>query len=478
MSTPIKPKRSYTATSVPSGLSAGELAVNAADGKVWIGSSDGKSNVLISSLSLSDMAGTTSNVTEGSNLYYTDSRARLSLSAGTGISYDNKTGAITNSSPDQTVVLTAGTGISTSGTYPNFTITNSSPDQTVKLTSGTGISITGTYPEFTITNSSPSSGGTVTSVGLSLPAIFSISNSPVTTSGTLTGTLANQNPNIVFAGPSNGVAAAPTFRSLVAADIPTLNQNTTGTSANVTGIVALANGGTAANLTAVNGGVVYSTASALAVSSAGTSGQLLQSNGAAAPSWVASPGVPTGSLFPYAGSSAPTGYLLCDGSAVSRTTYATLFGVLSTTYGAGNGSTTFNLPDLRGRMPLGAGTGVGLNASGTGAPSGTAQTARTAGQWGGEETHLLTSSEMPQHNHTGVTGYMSANASHAHTLQNLASSTGSTTYNIQDRLGASNTTLYTNYTNTDHYHTIPYDGSSTRHATMPPFIVANYIIKT
>jgi len=62
----------------------------------------------------------------------------------------------------------------------------------------------------------------VTSVGLSLPAIFTVSGSPVTTTGTLTATLANQNANIVFAGPSTGSAAAPTFRSLVANDIPTL----------------------------------------------------------------------------------------------------------------------------------------------------------------------------------------------------------------------------------------------------------------
>lgn len=102
-----------------------------------------------------NVAGTTSSISEGTNLYYTDSRARLSLSAGTGISYNNTTGVITNSSPDQTVVLTAGTGISTSGTYPNFTITNSAPDQTVVLTAGTGISTTGTYPNFTITNSAP-----------------------------------------------------------------------------------------------------------------------------------------------------------------------------------------------------------------------------------------------------------------------------------------------------------------------------------
>jgi microcystin-dependent protein len=72
---------------------------------------------------------------------------------------------------------------------------------------------------------------------------------------------------------------------------------------------------------------------------------------------------PTGSVIPYAGASAPgatisgvAGWLLSDGSAVSRTTYATLFAVVGTTYGAGDGSTTFNLPDLRGRVLVGKGT--------------------------------------------------------------------------------------------------------------------------
>jgi len=63
--------------------------------------------------------------------------------------------------------------------------------------------------------------------------------------------------------------------------------------------------------------------------------------------------LPAGVMFPYGGSSAPTGYLLCDGSAVSRTTYATLFAAISTTYGVGNGSTTFNVPDLQGNYPRG-----------------------------------------------------------------------------------------------------------------------------
>jgi hypothetical protein len=97
---------------------------------------------------------------------------------------------ITNTAPDQTVVLTNGTGITTSGTYPNFTITNSAPDQTVSLTDGTGISVTGTYPSFTITNTQPSSGGTVTSVGLTMPSAFTVANSPVTGSATLNVTAA------------------------------------------------------------------------------------------------------------------------------------------------------------------------------------------------------------------------------------------------------------------------------------------------
>ena len=162
---------------------------------------------------------TTSNISEGSNLYYTDVRARTSISGSTGISYNSTSGVITNSAPDQTVSLTASTGISTSGTYPSFTITNTAPDQTVALTSGTGISATGTYPNFTITNTAPDqvvaltqggtttiSGtypnftissadqyvGTVTSIGITESvAALSITGSPVTTSG---------NINIGFAG--------------------------------------------------------------------------------------------------------------------------------------------------------------------------------------------------------------------------------------------------------------------------------------
>ena len=92
----------------------------------------------------------------------------VAAASGTGISISGSpittsgTITITNTAPDQTVTLTNGTGITTSGTYPDFTITNSAPDQTVTLTNGTGITTSGTYPNFTITNSAPDQTVTIT----------------------------------------------------------------------------------------------------------------------------------------------------------------------------------------------------------------------------------------------------------------------------------------------------------------------------
>jgi len=95
---------------------------------------------------------------------------------------------------------------------------------------------------------------------------------------------------------------------------------------------------------------------------------------------------PVGTILAYGGATIPSGWLDCDGSAISRSTYAALFTALGTTWGAGDGSTTFNLPDLRGRTAIGAGTGSGLSA-------------RTLGATGGAETHTLTVAEMPSHSH-------------------------------------------------------------------------------
>lgn len=99
---------------------------------------------------------------------------------------------------------------------------------------------------------------------------------------------------------------------------------------------------------------------------------------------------PVGVVNMWVTGTAPTGWLLCQGQAVSRTTYGSLFSVLSTTYGAGDGSTTFNLPDLRGRVPMGAGTGRNV-ADNANLPS-----TRTLGaKVSDAETHTLTHSEIP-----------------------------------------------------------------------------------
>lgn len=90
---------------------------------------------------------------------------------------------------------------------------------------------------------------------------------------------------------------------------------------------------------------------------------------------------PAGIVMPFAGSVAPDGWLLCDGSAVSRIDYSDLFDVIGTTYGAGDGASTFNLPDLSGRVVIGVSESHAL------------------GSTGGEASHVLTSSELPAHVH-------------------------------------------------------------------------------
>jgi microcystin-dependent protein len=109
--------------------------------------------------------------------------------------------------------------------------------------------------------------------------------------------------------------------------------------------------------------------------------------------------VPIGAVSDYAGSSAPTGWLLCYGQAVSRTTYASLFTAISTTYGTGDGSTTFNLPDCRGRVAAGkddmGGSSANRLTDQTGGLNGD-----TLGATGGSETHTLTTAQMPAHTHT------------------------------------------------------------------------------
>lgn len=120
-------------------------------------------------------------------------------------------------------------------------------------------------------------------------------------------------------------------------------------------------------------------------------------------------GVPVGIILPDAGATPPDGFLSCNGSAVSRTTYATLFARVSTTYGIGDGSTTFNVPDLRGRFPL------GKSASGTGS---------TLGGTGGTIDH---NHSVPAHYHGKGTLNITSSGSHTTSITHDHGSFNTTT---------------------------------------------------
>ena len=182
----------------------------------------------------------------------------------------------------------------------------------------------------------------------------------------------------------------------------------------------------------------------------------------------------TGEIKMWGVSSAPSGYLLCNGAAVSRTTYAALYAVYGTTFGVGDGSTTFNVPDFSGRMPIGV--------------NGTYTLAST----GGAATTTISSANLPSHTHSfsATTGSMSANASHQHGVLGSAGyhyvadggqNNGGSASNPFS-LGSENYGNYTTSQNLDHTHSVSgttgSTGSGTAATTISPYLGIYYIIKT
>lgn len=152
-------------------------------------------------------------------------------------------------------------------------------------------------------------------------------------------------------------------------------------------------------------------------------------------------GLPVGVIMPYAGIEAPEGWVLCAGQEVSRTEFSTLYETIGELYGGGDGETTFNLPDLRGRMPLGRD-----NMAGTSADRVINVAADSLGADAGEEIHQLILDELPSRN-----GYSS------HSTRGQGDSGGSFSY--VSSLGIN---------------TI---GNDQPHNNMPPYLTLNYIIK-
>ena len=191
-----------------------------------------------------------------------------------------------------------------------------------------------------------------------------------------------------------------------------------------------------------------------------------------------------GVIVQTARSTAPTGWLLCDGTAVNRTTYADLFAILSTTFGVGDGSTTFNLPDFRGRTVMGVGTGSGL-------------TARAMADNVGVETHILTSTEMASHTHTQVSHNHTQDShthsvndpGHAHTVSSASAVHRTDSGNDLPYPGAGiGTTSSTNVavqsiatTTAVNQSTVAVNqnaGSGSAHPNVQPSLVFNFIVKT
>jgi microcystin-dependent protein len=200
--------------------------------------------------------------------------------------------------------------------------------------------------------------------------------------------------------------------------------------------------------------------------------------------------LPAGTVMDFAGAAAPTGWVVCDGSAISRTTYSALFSVIGTTYGVGDGSTTFNVPDARGRASVAPDSGAGR-----------VTTDNTLAAASGAQTHTLTAAEggAAIHSHGNTFSATGTEGAHTHTgsfsgtfgwnriTNNTTGGAGNAVTGIQNSPGAfadqTVTTSGTTSGGSSHSHTVSGSVSNSTgtagvaHNNLQPYIVLNKIIK-
>lgn len=181
---------------------------------------------------------------------------------------------------------------------------------------------------------------------------------------------------------------------------------------------------------------------------------------------ISSIATPPGIQGRFYTTTAPSGWLACDGSAVSRTAQAPLFAAIGTLYGPGDGTTTFNLPNAAGKAD------VGVDPTSSVLPG-----AATVGSTLGEAAHVLTIAELAAHNHSGATGTESATHTHSYSVPSSTTNVGpSATTPVF--LGGGLTSASSGTENASHTHAIPSQGSGTAHNNVQPSMALLVCIKT
>lgn len=187
-------------------------------------------------------------------------------------------------------------------------------------------------------------------------------------------------------------------------------------------------------------------------------------------------GTPVGAVIDFAGSNAPATWMFAYGQAISRTTYPDLFAAIGTSYGAGDGSTTFNLPDGRGRVIAGKDDMGGADA---GRLTFFGAVAKAIGGVFGSASHVLTIGEMPSHRHSGTTNY-DGNHQHKGISGNVGTpANGGGGVNSLGNAGVANMPLLETAWGGlhSHYFETNYQGGGGPHTNAQPTIIMNKIIK-
>jgi len=169
-------------------------------------------------------------------------------------------------------------------------------------------------------------------------------------------------------------------------------------------------------------------------------------------------GIPTATIVPWSDSSIPSGFLECNGAAVSRSTYADLFAIVGTTYGAGDGSTTFNVPDLQDNVPVGKSGTKNLGSTGG------ANTVTPTGNVGGSTANAtLSTAQLASHSHTiNKGGSLNPNGGNVHGADQFSAS--STSSNAGSGGG--------------HSHNMSANFTGDAASVLQPYLTIIYIIKT